>query len=186
MAKTMEAINIYSNTKKGDPRACENNITISLIVHASKIFLKVIQKHLEQYLEQEIPDEQRGFRKNRGTRDQISNLRRLMETTREYKSKVSMCLIDYSKAFDCVDHQALLNCLREFGIPEYMIVLLCGLYDDQEATVRTIYGNTEWLKINKGVRQGCMLSPYLFNLYSENIIRRSGLDEVEHGVRIGG
>jgi len=97
-----------------------------------------------------------------------------------------MCFIDYRKAFDCVDHTALLNSLREMGIPEHIIVLLRGLHDDQEATVRTIYGNTKWLKINKGVRQGCILSPYLFNLYRENIIRRSGLDEIEHGVRISG
>ena len=97
-----------------------------------------------------------------------------------------MCFIDYSKAFDCVDHQALLNFLREIGIPEHMIVLLRGLYDDQEATVRTIYGNTEWFKINTGIRRGCILSPYLFNLYSKNIIRRSSLDEIEHGIRIGG
>ena len=85
-----------------------------------------------------------------------------MEATREYQNKVYICFIDYSKSFDCVDHQALLNCLREMGIPEHMIVLLRGLYDEQEATVRTIYGNTEWFKINKGVRQGCILSPYLF------------------------
>ena len=116
--------------RKGDPRACENNRTISRIVHASKIVLKVIQKHLEQYLEREIPDKQSGFRKNRGTRDQISNLRRLMETTREYQSKVYMGFIDYSEAFDCVDHQALLNSLREMGNSEHMIVLLRGLYND--------------------------------------------------------
>ena len=172
--------------KTGDPHACNNNRTISFIVHASKIFRKVIQKRLEQYLEREIPDEQSVFRQNRGVQDQISNLRRLTETTREYHSKVYMCFIDYSKAFDCIDHQALLNCLREMGIPEYMIVLLLGLYDDQEATLQTIYGNTGWFTINKGVQQGCILSPYLFNLYSENISRRASLDELEHGVRIGG
>ena len=116
----------------------------------------------------------------------IQEKQQLMEITREYQSKVYMCFIDYRKAFDCVDHTALLNSLREMGIPEHIIVLLRGLHDDQEATVRTIYGNTEWLKINKGVRQGCILSPYLFNLYRENIIRRSGLDEIEHGVRISG
>jgi len=137
--------------KKGDPCACENNRAIYLIVHTTKIFLEVIEKHLEQYLEKEITYEQSGFRKSRGTRVQISNLRRLMETMREYQSKVYMCFIDYSKAFDCVYHQALLNCLREMGIPEHMIVLVCGLYHDQEATVRTIYGSTEWFKIKKGV-----------------------------------
>ena len=138
---------------------------LSLYILAN-VFLKVIQKRLEQYLEREVPDEQSGFRKkNRGIRDQISNMRRLMVTTREYQRKVYMCFIDYSKAFDCVDHQALLNCLRHMGIPEHIRVLLRGLYDDQEATVRTIFGNTEWSKISKGVRQGCILSPYLFNLF---------------------
>ena len=88
MAKTMEAINIYSNTKQGDSRACENNRTISLIVHASKIFLKVLQKRLEQCLEREVPDEQSEFRRNRGTRDQISNLRRLVEATRVSKESL--------------------------------------------------------------------------------------------------
>eukprot|EP00112_Aurelia_sp_Birch-Aquarium-sp1_P026756 Seg970.1 transcript_id=Seg970.1/GoldUCD/mRNA.D3Y31 product="Retrovirus-related Pol polyprotein from type-2 retrotransposable element R2DM" pseudo=true protein_id=Seg970.1/GoldUCD/D3Y31 len=146
----------------------------------------VIQKRLEPYLEREIAEEQGGFRKNRGTRDQIANIGRLMETTREYQKNVYMCFIDYSKAFDCVDHQALLNCLRKMGIPEHMIILLRGLHTDQEATVRTMYGNTEWFKINKGVRQGCILSPYLFNLYSENMIRMAGLEEIEHGIRIGG
>ena len=155
-------------------------------MHASKILLKIIQKRLEPYLEREIPDEQGGFRKNRGTRDQIANIRRLMETTREYQKNIYMCFIDYSKAFDCVDHQALLNCLRKMGIPEHLIILLRGLYTDQEATVRTMYGNTEWFKINKGVRQGCILSPYLFNLYSENIMRMAGLEEIEHGIKIGG
>ena len=105
MAKTMETMSLHSNSKKGDSSACENNRTISLIVHASKILLKIIQKRLEPYLEREIPDAQGGSRKNRGTRDQIANIRRLMETTREYQKNVYMCFIDYSKAFDCVDQE---------------------------------------------------------------------------------
>ena len=186
MAKKMETIGLHSNPKKGDSCACKNNRTISLIVHGSKIILKIIQKRLEPYLEQKILDEQGGFRKHIGTRDQISNIRRLKGTTREYQKNVYMCIIDYSKEFDFVDHQGLLNCLRKMGIPEHMIILLRGLYTDQEATVRTMYGNAEWFKINKGVRQGCILSPYLFNLYSENIMRMAGLEEMEQGIRIGG
>ena len=172
--------------KKGDAKECSNNRTIALIPHASKVLLKVLQKRLEPYIEREMPDEQAGFRKGRGTRDQIANLRWIMEKTREYQKEIYMCFIDYSKAFDCVDHSKLWNGLRTMGIPEHLILLIKNVYMEQEATVRTVYGDTEGFKIGKGVRQGCILSPYLFNMYSECIMRKAGLEEEEAGIKIGG
>jgi len=172
--------------KKGDPRECENNRTISLISHASKVLLKIIHSRIERQMEREMPDTQAGFRKRRGTRDQFHNLRSIMERAREYNEDVYMCFIDYSKAFDSVHHEKLWNTLRQMGIPEHYVQLLKSLYDNQESTVRTEFGETESFKIGKGVRQGCILSPYLFNLYSERIMREAGLDEIEEGVKIGG
>ena len=98
---------------------------------------------------------------------------------------VYFCFIDYSKAFDCVDHNKLWNCMRKLGIPEHLITLIKNLYTGQEATVRTEFGNTEWFKIGKGVRQGCILSPYLFSVYSENIMRTAGIEDMS-GISIGG
>jgi len=172
--------------KKGDPRECENNRTIALISHASKVLLKIIHNRIEGYMEKEIPDNQAGFRRKRGTRDQISNLRRIIETAKEYNEEVYLCFIDYSKAFDCVNHEKLWNTLRQMSIPEHYIQLLKSLYDNGIATVRTEFGETEPLKIGKGVRQGCILSPYLFNLYSESIMREAGLEELDEGVKVGG
>ena len=167
--------------KKGDIRKCENNRTIALLSHTSKILLKIIQKRLEPYMEELVSENQAGFRKGRGTRDHIANLRWIMETSREYQKKLYMCFIDYSKAFDCVDHHILWRVLEEMGIPVHIIMLLKTLYENQEATVRTEFGDTDWFVIMKGVRQGCILSPYLFNLYSEYIIRKAGIDEGDGG-----
>ena len=100
-----------------------------------------------------------------------------MEKAREYQKKLYICFIDYTKAFDCIDHDKLWSALRELGVPAHMVQLIRSLYADQEATVRTRYGDTEWLKIRKGTRQGCVLSPLLFNLYAEVIMRRMDLDE---------
>ena len=172
--------------KKGDITLCSNNRTISLISHCSKIMLKIIQRRLEPYLERELRKEQAGFRKGRGCRDHISNLRRIMETTREFQHNVIICFIDYSKAFDCVDHKTLWNTLRDMGIPEHLIVLLNNLYNEQQASVRTEFGDSEHLKIEKGVRQGCILSPYLFNLYAERIMREIDLEQYANGVKLGG
>ena len=172
--------------KKGGSRDCANNRTISLISHASKVLLKVIQRRLEQHLDREIQIEQAGFRKGRGTRDHISNLRWIMEKAREYGNDIYICFIDYSKAFDCVDHTGLWLVMRRMGIPEHIIVLIKNLYSQQEATVRTEFGNAEWFPIGKGVRQGCILSPGLFNIYSENIMRNANLDLCEQGIIIGG
>ncbi|PIK35145.1 hypothetical protein BSL78_28030 [Apostichopus japonicus] len=172
--------------KKGDPRICSNNRTIALISHASKVMLKVIQYRLEGYMEREMSIEQAGFRKGRGTRDQIANLRWILERSREFQRPVYMCFIDYSKAFDCVDHPTLWTMLTEMGIPKHLVHVIKSLYNEQEAKVRTEYGDTENFNIGKGVRQGCILSPYLFNLYSEYIMRQANLDNVELGVKIGG
>ena len=148
--------------------------------------LKVIQHRLDRYMEQEMAIEQAGFRKGRGTRDQIANLRWIMERSNEYQQPLYMCFIDYSKAFDCVDHPTLWNMMSEMGIPKHLIDVIRSLYQDQEAKVRTEFGDTDSFHIGKGVRQGCILSPYLFNLYSEYIMRKACLDDLEIGVRIGG
>uniref|UniRef100_A0A803U0M2 ribonuclease H n=1 Tax=Anolis carolinensis TaxID=28377 RepID=A0A803U0M2_ANOCA len=137
-------------------------------------------------MEQELPDVQARFRKGRGTRDQIANIRWIMEEAREFQKNIYFCFIDYSKAFDCVDHNKLWHVLGGMGIPSHLVCLLRNLYKDQVATVRTDHGTTDWFKIGKGVRQGCILLPYLFNLYSEHIMRRVGLDESKAGVKISG
>ena len=172
--------------KKGDSRVCSNNRTIALISHASKILLKIIQGRLEEHVRREIPDVQAGFSKGRGTRDHIANLRWIMERQREYHQDLYMCFIDYNKAFDCVDHALMWNTLRRMGFPEHITHLLDRLYKGQTAVVRTEFGDTEPFPIGKGVRQGCILSPMLFNLYAEEIMRDAGLQESQSGVRIGG
>ena len=111
----------------------------------------------------ELPDVQAGFRKGRGTRDQIANIRWIMEKAREFQKSIYFCFIDYAKAFDCVDHKKLWKILQEMGIPDHLTCFLRNLYAGQEATVRTGHGTTDWFQIGKGVRQGCVLSPCLFN-----------------------
>ncbi|CAF1583727.1 unnamed protein product [Didymodactylos carnosus] len=129
--------------KKGDTRECSNYRTIALISHASKVMLKIIQARLQPYMERELPDVQAGFRKGRGTRDQIANIRWIMEKAREYQKEFYFCFIDYTKAFDCVDHDKLWEILKEMGIPKHLIHLMKSLYENQEATVRTEHGDTE-------------------------------------------
>ena len=116
-------------------------------------------------LERSITDVQVGFRKGRGTRDQIANILWIMENAREFQKNVYFCFIDYAKAFDYVDHNKLWKILKERGIPDYLTCLLRNLYAGQEATVRTGHGTTDWFQIGKGVCQGCILSACLFNLY---------------------
>ena len=116
----------------------------------------------------ELPDVQAGFRKGRGTRDQIANICWITEKAREFQKNIYFCFIDYAKAFDCVDHNKLWKILREMGIPDHLTCLLRNLNAGQEATVRTGHGTTDWFQIGKGVRQGCILSPCLFDLYAEH------------------
>ena len=138
--------------KKGDTTVCANNRTITLISHCSKILLKIIQRRMEQIISRELPQEQAGFRRGRGTRDHIANLRWIGEKAKEFQKKLYMCFIDYSKAFDCVNHDRLWLTLRGMGVPEHLTVLLHNLYDDQKAVVLTEWGETESFDIGEGVR----------------------------------
>ena len=134
----------------------------------------------------EFPDVQAGFRKGRGTRHQIANIRWIMEKAREFQKNIYFGCIDYAKAFDCVDHNKLWEILKEMGIPDHLICLLRNLYAGQEAVVRTGHGTTDCFQIGKGVRQGCISSPCLFNLYAEYIMRNTGLEETQAGMKIAG
>ena len=121
-----------------------------------------------------------------GTRDQIVNIRWIMEKAREFQKNIYFCFIGYAKAFDCVDHNKLCKILKEMGISNHLICLLRNLYAGQEATVRTGHGTRDWFQIGKGVCQGCILSPCLFNLYAEYIMRNTGLEEAQAGMKIAG
>ena len=143
--------------------------------------LKILQARLQQYMNCEIPDVQAGFRTGRGTRDQIANICWIIEKAREFQKNISFCFIDYAKAFDYAVHNKLWKILKEMGIPDHLTCLLRNLYAGQEATVRTGHGTTDWSHIGKGVRQGCILSPCLFNLYAEFIMRNAGLEEAQAG-----
>ena len=159
-------------------------------------------------MNRELPDVQAGFRKGRGTRDQIADICWITEKAREYHKNIYFWFIDYTNAFDCVDqkkleksmdhkhksykgnsksfHNKLWKSLREMGIPDHLTSLLRNLYAGQEAAVRTAHGTTDWFQIGKGVRQGCILSSCLFNLYAEYIMRHTKLDEAQAGIKIAG
>ena len=135
-------------------------------------------------MNRELPDVQSGFRKGRGTRDQIANTHWIIKKAIEFQENINFCFIDYAKALDCVDHNKLWKILEEIGIPAHLTCLLRNLYTGQEATVRTGHGTTDWFQIGKGVRQACMLSPCLFHFYAEYIMRNAGLEETEAGIKI--
>ena len=132
--------------------------------------LKILKARLQQYVNRELPDVQTGFRKGRGTRDQIANIHWVIEKAREFQKNVYFCFINYAKSFNCVDHNKLWKILQDMGIPDHLSCLLRNLYADQEATVRIEHATTDWFQIRKGVHQSCTLSPYLFNLYAEYIM----------------
>ena len=132
----------------------------------------------------ELPDVQAGFRKSRGTRDQIANICWIIEKARELHKNIYFRFFDYVNAFDCVDHKTLWKILREVGISDHLICLLRNLCAGQEATIRTGHGTADWFQIAKGVHQDCVLSPCLFNLYAEYIMRNAGVDEAQAGIKI--
>ena len=148
--------------------------------------LKILQARLQQYMNRELPDVQAGFRKGRRTRDQIANICWIIEKGRELQENTYFCFIDYAKAFDCVDHNKLWKILKQMGIPDHLTCLLRNIYAGQEATVRTGHGTTNWFQIGKGICQGCILSPCLFNFCAEYIMRNAGLDEAQAEIKIAG
>ena len=148
--------------------------------------LKILQAKLQQYMNCELPDVQAGFSKGKETRDQIVNIHWIIEKAREFQKNIYFCFIDYAKAFDCVDHNNLWKILKKMGIPDNLTCLLRNLYAGQETTVRIGHGTTDWSQIGKGVCQGCILSPCLFNLYAEYIMRNTGLDEAQARIKIAG
>ena len=146
--------------------------------------LKIHQPRLQQYMNGELPNVQASFKKIRGTRDHIANICWITEKARESQKSIYFCFVDYTKVFDCVDHNKLWKILKEMGIPDHLTCLLRNLFEGQEARVRTGHGTTDWFQIGKGVRQGCILSLCLFNLYAGYIMRNTGLDEAQAGIKI--
>ena len=173
-------------TKKGNAKECSDYCTVALISHPSKVMLKILQTRLQQYVNHELPDVQAGFTKGRGTRDQIANIHWIIEKAREFHKNIYFCFIDYVKAFDCVDHNELRKILQDMGIPDHLTCLLRNLYAGQEVTFRTGHETIIWFQIRKGVHQGCILSPSLFNLYAEYIMRNAGLDKTQGQIKIAG
>ena len=167
MATGLEKVSFHSNPKKGNAKECSKMCTIALISHAGKVMLKILQVRLQQYMNHELSEVQAGFRKGRGIRDQIAQILWIIEKAREFQKNIYFCFIDYAKAVECVGHNKLWKILKEMGIPDHLTCLLRNLYAGQEATVRTGHGTTDWFQIGKGVRQGCILSPCLFNLYEK-------------------
>ena len=146
--------------------------------------LKILQARLQQYVNHELPDVQDGFRKDRGTRGQTANSHWIIKKAREFQKNIYFCFIDYAMAFDFVDHNKMWKILKEMGLSDHLTYLLRNLYADQEVTFRTGHGTTDWFQIGKRVRQGCILSLCLFNLYEEYIMRNAGLEDAQAGIKI--
>ena len=147
---------------------------------------KILQARLQQYMKHELPDVQARFRKGRGTRDQIVNIHWIIEKAREFQKNIYFWFLDYAKAFDCVDYNKLWKVLQELGIADHLTCLRRNLYAGQKTTDRTGHGAMDCFQIGKGVHQGCKLSLYLFNLRAEYIMRNSGLDDAQAGIKIAG
>ena len=146
--------------------------------------LKILQVRLQQYMNKELGDVQARFQNGRGTRDQIANICWIIKKARKFQKRIYFCFIDYTKAFDCVDHNKLWKILKEIGIPEHFTCILKNLCAGQKETLRTRHGTTDWFKIGIGIRQGCILSPCLFNFYAEYIMQNARVDESQAGIKI--
>ena len=180
VATGVEKVCFHSNPK-GNAQECSNYHTIWLISHTTKVMLKILQVRIQQYVNWEIPDVQAGFRKGRGTRNQIASIYCIIEKARELQQ--NFCFIDYAKPLTV---WITTNCGKflKTGIPDHLTCLLRNLYASQEATVKTEHGTTDWFQIGKGVHPGCILPSCLFNLYAEYIIWNARLDEAQAGIKI--
>ena len=159
-------------SKKGDLKQCANYRTIALVFYASKILLRIILEKIRVKTETEIADEQAGFRQGRGTGDQITNLRILMHKACEHRQPLYMCFVDF-KALDSISHDKLWLTMMDMGYPLHLINLLAKLYKKQFAEVKVAGTLSEWFRVKKGVRQGCALSTYLFNILAEMVMRET-------------
>ena len=178
-ATWLEKVSFHSNLKE-----CSNCHTTALISHASKVMLKILQARLQQYVNHDLPDIPAGLRKGRGTKDQIANIHWVIEKAREFQKNIYFCFIDYAKVFACIT--ANWKCLKEMGIPDHLTCLLKNLYAGQEARVWTRHGTIAWFQIGKGIHQGCIFFPCLFNLYAVYITQNAGLDEAQTRTKIFG
>ena len=170
VATGLEKVNFHFNPKERQCKECSNYCTIILISQVSKVMFKILQARLQQYMKHELPDVHCGFRKGRGIRDHITNICWIIEKAREIQKNIYFCFVEYTKAFDCVDHNKLWIKRSRDGITDSVTCLLINLYAGQKATVRIGHGTMVWFQIGKGVHQGYMLSLCLFNLYAEFIM----------------
>ena len=159
VATGLEKVTFHSIPKKGNAKECSNYCTIALISHISKVMLKILQARLHQYMKHEFPDVKAGFRKGRGTKDQIAIICWIIEKARKFQKNSYFSFVDYSKASDYVDHNKLWKILQGMGIPDHLTCLLQNMYADQEVTVKTGHGTKDWFQTKKGVCQGCIFSP---------------------------
>ena len=176
----------HSSSKEGQSQRILNYHTTAFISHTSKVMLKILQDRLQQYLNWELLDVQAGFRTGRGTRDQIARIFWILEKAKEVPKKYLLLLHWLLKSLWLCGSQKLWVIFKEMGKPGHLTCLLRNLYVGQEATVRTLHGTTDWFKVGKGVRQGCILSPCLFNLYAMYIMWNVRLDESQAGIKTAG
>ena len=179
--KSQEFVMLHKN---GNVKDCNNYRTIALICHASKILLIIILNRMKQKVEFELSDCQAGYRTNRGTTDMLFVLQNIIEKVKITNEELFITFIDYSKAFDSVIHQQLFDTMYKMGFSQHIISLISSLYEDQKGTIRWGNQKCEFFNISKGVRQGCILSPHLFNIYTEQVMRESDIEDM--GLKIGG
>ena len=185
VATGLEKVSFHAKPKFfGNAKECSNYHTIVLISHTSKAMFKILQDRLQQYVNCELPDVQAGFRKAEEPDIKLPISIGSSKKQESSRKNIYFSFFDYAKVFDYVDHNKLWKILQAMGIPDHLTCLLRNLYVDQKATDRTGHGTTNWFQVGKGICQGCMLSPCLFNLYAEYIKQNASLDEAQAGIKI--